>query len=756
MNTRKINAIAIVILFIASSLFVMTGNVLAAVPTCSLVTPPTPANNTGGHVRMPTCKILVTGDFPLIINWYENSTGSWVHQQKNTSITSNTTSQWNFTQAHHSTTVYWWKVTIYDGLVNITRTYNFQLKPGLNVEFSPVEPTPANITGGYNRQPICKISITVGGPVTVNWYSGLAYGNWTHRQKNTSIATGATTQWNYSQANGFLTTYYWKVSVDDGQGTNVTRSYEFQTGPEVLPINVYVVPREEHIEVGNVSSIRLRATVNAGQWINGWGFESINFTQGIINVNRVKIGSHYTDDNYIFKDNETMHGHGTINNATGVIGGSWVDYYYEATLDSGVTNVNRTVFNLSITGVSPEIAAITIYSNNNQYFADSGSPVDFAFHGQNVTVHPQRPISFTATPGTSDVQLTWQKGGGATKTVVRGKLGSYPTSVTDGTWGVNTTAQMTNHTNLSAGQHWYYRAWSWNSHVAWSLVKTTADTTVTNGHAPTIYVVRPTNQSTVSRKPTCVIWGNDTNGGTMIVNFYENSTGAWIKRLRSYHASNDTFSWNFSQASAYGTRYWWKVTVFDGTMNTSKISWFNTVNSQTTPPYQFSVKDQWNMISVPAYIKKWDITVRYNGANYTWNQSVTNGYVLNTLFGWNTTHQYYVLADYLYPGQGYWMYSYYDLDLIVYDGYSNVIRQLDQNWSMVGLSCSNMTKSKYSLKIEYLGSTYTWNESVTNGYILTFLYEYDAVNQQYALTNNLVPGHGYWMWAYNHCKLKFQ
>lgn len=72
---------------------------------------------------------------------------------------------------------------------------------------------------------------------------------------------------------------------------------------------------------------------------------------------------------------------------------------------------------------------------------------------------PDAPSDLLATPTTAVLYtLTWTKGDGAQTTIVRGKVGSYPTDVADGSAVYSGTGAGCTH--AVAGEHWYYRAWS--------------------------------------------------------------------------------------------------------------------------------------------------------------------------------------------------------------------------------------------------------------------------------------------------------
>jgi hypothetical protein len=71
---------------------------------------------------------------------------------------------------------------------------------------------------------------------------------------------------------------------------------------------------------------------------------------------------------------------------------------------------------------------------------------------------------------------------------------------------------------------------------------------------------------------------------------------------------------------------------------------------------------KWNLIGLPfdLPVAKQNLTVFYNGTDYSWQEAVSNSIVLGYIYGWNATAQNYGLTNILSPGQGYWMYAYYD------------------------------------------------------------------------------------------------
>ena len=130
---------------------------------------------------------------------------------------------------------------------------------------------------------------------------------------------------------------------------------------------------------------------------------------------------------------------------------------------------------------------------------------------------PSPPSSFTATAITRfRIDLSWSKGSMADKTYVEAKVNSYPSSRTDGTNIYNNTGTSYSHTGLSPNQHWYYRAWSWNTtDKAWSSTYESANAITLSNTAPNFGTPSPVNGST--GQPVAFSWSipiNDVNGDT--------------------------------------------------------------------------------------------------------------------------------------------------------------------------------------------------------------------------------------------------
>jgi hypothetical protein len=175
--------------------------------------------------------------------------------------------------------------------------------------------------------------------------------------------------------------------------------------------------------------------------------------------------------------------------------------------------------------------------------------------------------------------------------------------------------------------------------------------------------------------------------------------------------------------------------------------------------YQVSLKQKWNLFSLPVNetINKTEVTIRNNSIDYTWSEAVTAGVILDFLYGWNRIGQSYYIADSFEPGQGYWLWSYYNCTLLVTGEpiISDSITALSMQWNIIGLPV-NTTIPKNDLLIRYNGTDYNWTEATTGAdpILLGFIYVWNPSVQQYQLSDVLEAGKAYWMYAYHSCGLR--
>ena len=202
----------------------------------------------------------------------------------------------------------------------------------------------------------------------------------------------------------------------------------------------------------------------------------------------------------------------------------------------------------------------------------------------------------------------------------------------------------------------------------------------------------------------------------------------------------------------------WILTEYN---NQYASSTFSTIGGEETGAplkhYILPVKQYWNLISIPfnETIAKTMITVRNNSILYSWADAVSNHIVLDSFYNWTGTG--YMISTSVTPGKGYWMWAYYNCDLILTSVKTEDVRlsTLRLGWNINGLPV-NSTLLKSTLLVNYSGHEYTWEEATTGGdpILLGFIYGWDRNNQMYIMSDTFEPGRSYWMYAYKDCLLK--
>jgi len=145
-------------------------------------------------------------------------------------------------------------------------------------------------------------------------------------------------------------------------------------------------------------------------------------------------------------------------------------------------------------------------------------------------------------------------------------------------------------TSTGTSSAWESKTYSTEIHVAnwgnysgwWNFTYSNTTIAISNPYPP--------NGSTgIEFQPTCHIQVNNSNGSTMTIYWYENSTGSWVLRQTNSSVSNGTYYWTFAQADDYQTEYWWKVAVNDSVNNETAIYHFTTRKQYIPdPPSSFT------------------------------------------------------------------------------------------------------------------------------------------------------------------------
>lgn len=126
---------------------------------------------------------------------------------------------------------------------------------------------------------------------------------------------------------------------------------------------------------------------------------------------------------------------------------------------TSVNNTNKTAFNIEWYAYSAGTATLTVYGKT----AEAGYNVPTVNNTATVYVYPKQPTSVSVEGYSYQrIDLSWTKGNGAARTVIRYRTdGNYPSSPTDGTNLYNDTGSSTQHTGITEGQTVHYSIWSY-------------------------------------------------------------------------------------------------------------------------------------------------------------------------------------------------------------------------------------------------------------------------------------------------------
>ncbi len=152
----------------------------------------------------------------------------------------------------------------------------------------------------------------------------------------------------------------------------------------------------------------------------------------------------------------------TLNGTLDSDGGEASQYRFEyGTTQGGPYSDNTTwtgsittgqSFSAGISGLSPGTTYYFRAQAKNNAGTDNGSELCF-------TTKPEAPTNFAANAvSNTQIDVSWTKGAGANRTMLRRKTGGYPTDWNDGTQVYFDTGTGASDTGLSANVTYYYRA----------------------------------------------------------------------------------------------------------------------------------------------------------------------------------------------------------------------------------------------------------------------------------------------------------
>jgi hypothetical protein len=161
-----------------------------------------------------------------------------------------------------------------------------------------------------------------------------------------------------------------------------------------------------------------------------------------------------------------------------------------------------------------------------------------------------------------------------------------------------------------------------------------------------------------------------------------------------------------------------------------------TVNLTTTVTDNINVSSVALRINGPAGYPPMNITLQGNGTVYFFNQTYLIAGIYNYSFWGNDTSNNSDTSS--------------EQQFTIFE--ELLITNLSHDWNFITLPF-NQTINTTNLNIKFNGDTYNWSEALSEGLILPSIFAWDRNAQGYILTNLLIPGYGYWMYAYQECEL---
>jgi len=454
-----------------------------------------------------------------------------------------------------------------------------------------IDEGPSNESTNIELTPQMNITVndSDGDTMTINWYSNSS-GSWIAFGTNNSVSNGTYHQTNYNFSDAG-TTYWWYITASDEVHTNTSDIFHFTT----LAVSPPVV-------LTNQST----------------GIEETNAT-----LNGYLLGNGGLDTTCGFR--------------FGTSSGSYSENYTKGIYPSNTEFSNN---NGSLT--QGQIYFYQAWASNSQGFANGEEMV--------FLTKPEPPTNLIVQANNSDdtIYLSWTLGTGANTTYIeRNASGITSWDRGEGIFVYNGTGTNLEDSDLTEGVTYYYKAWSFANWTYDSTLHQWSDNNATGSNTtnnkPTIELVLPSPNGTtgISLQPTCQIWANDTDGDTLTVYWYENSTGSYILRnINSSVSANSTVNYTFTQFNGYGNTYYWKVAINDTKDNVTAWFYF------TTTPLDTSVNTitPYNISSTPFIITATNNTpvdnvtlwYRYSSVNGSWAHYETG--IEQNVNGWTTVN----------------------------------------------------------------------------------------------------------------------
>ncbi len=261
------------------------------------------------------------------------------------------------------------------------------------------------------------------------------------------------------------------VGVYDGSNVNIyvnnvltvgaAFSGPFQSTTSLVSIANFGGLTSTNAFTGTIDEVRISSYARTPDWIttsynnqsNPAGF----FTLGPEENATVLPTATTNDATAVQETTATLNGH--LDND----GGAACQYAFEWGTVSGVYTDNISWTGSITTGADFNTNLIGLTRGQPYYYRAMVKNASGVAYGSEIhfLTKPDGPVVLTATANSSSrIDLTWTKGAGAQRTMIRRSTGTYPASYTDGVQVYFDTGTSFSDTSLTDNITFYYRAWS--------------------------------------------------------------------------------------------------------------------------------------------------------------------------------------------------------------------------------------------------------------------------------------------------------
>jgi len=484
---------------------------------------PAPINGTT-CLPTPMCNVTIDDYESEIVKveFFENSTGSWILQKTvNIDTSSESNANFEYDNASLPNTKYWWKVVATDPH-NATnqKIFNFDTNNPMHIFNETPEDETVNVIAEINQ-----LSVNINNPDgdLFNWTITTSpnIGNSSGVMQSNGTKTCSISGLSYG------TTYTWVVNVSDNSDFNST-TFQFSTA---TPPELNLVQPENNTN----TKITPVCSVNTSDTDGGIG--TLTFYEN-------STGAWKKQNSLTILFDSTVMSNWTYNNATTY----GKKYWWKANITDDRNYSVEKIFcftpeNLLPTYVSP-------WPGNNSV------GIDINFSEIQIDMHdPEGDLinwSIETSPDIGSSYGNLESNG--TKSCSVSGLAKNTTY----RWYVNSTNDILGSKNRSF------------------IFKTSAP--------PEIFNETPGNGTEIEIKPKCKFYVNDPDSDFLNIKVYENSTGTWKlqRNISQYSWSVIQVQWEYINASTANNTYWWKVIVDDNKgCNISKTFHFTTDDSPT-------------------------------------------------------------------------------------------------------------------------------------------------------------------------------